>query len=419
MKVGYAKIEITPEWQTELAGYGYYLKRVFTGVHDPLWARAIAFESDGVSSLLISCDLVGLGEPLVAQVKTQISQSVGISVESIMLHSTHTHSGPAAAPLRGCGRMDQRYVDWLYARLLQVGIDVFSNMADVESMHWSETPIDCIGFNRVYGDPGPIDPNVSVLTIRRIDARPIMIVNYACHPVSNGTNDMVSADFPGRVMAVIEENGIDPLYITGFCGDIDPPVQRDYRTMENHGERVARAALESIDSSVEIKYDKLSFGIRPISLPYDILSNNDLLTTLDDAVSCLEEDPSDMVALVTISWVRDALLDLQKSDMRTHVETYVQALMIGNLFIIGFPGEVFTQFGLDLRKRNPGIRLMTANTSNAPIGYIPTADEFDRQGYASHAAARIYGTYTFRRGFGEVMTNEAGILFSRLICDHQ
>ncbi|MHB1456607.1 MAG: hypothetical protein ACYC0V_06805 [Armatimonadota bacterium] len=415
MKAGYAKIEITPEWQTELAGYGYYLERVFTGVHDPLWARAIAFESDGVSSLLISCDLVGLGEPLVTQVKSEISQTAGISVESIMLHSTHTHSGPAAAHLRGCGRMDQRYVDWLHIKIRQVGIDAFSNMEDVESMHWSEVPIDGIGFNRVYGDPGPIDPNVRVLTIRRIDARPVMIVNYACHPVSNGTNDMVSADFPGRVMAVIEENVIDPLYITGFCGDIDPPVQRDYRTMEKHGERIARVALESIDSSIEISYDKLKFGIRPIKLPYDVPSRNDLLKTLDDAVSCLEKDPSDKVALVTISWVRDALLDLQKSDMRTYIETYVQTLMIGELCIIGFPGEVFTQFGLDLRKRNPGIKLMTANTSNAPIGYIPTADEFDRQGYASHAAARIYDTYTFHKGFGEEITEESSNLISIMI----
>ena len=415
MKAGYAKIEITPEWQTELAGYGYYLKRVFTGVHDPLWTRAIAFESDGVSSLLISCDLVGLGEPLVTQVKAEISQSVGISVESIMLHSTHTHSGPATAHLRGCGRMDQRYVDWLHKKILQVGIDAFSDMADVENMHWSETPVDGIGFNRVYGVQEPIDPNVRVLTIRRIEARSVMIVNYACHPVSNGTNDMVSADFPGRVMAVIEESGIDPLYVTGFCGDIDPPVQRDYRTMENHGERIARVALDSIDSSFEIEYDKLNFGIRPINLPYDIPSRNDLLTTLDDAVSSMEADPSDMVALVAISWVRDALLDLQKSDRRTYVETYVQALMIGDLCIIGFPGEVFTQFGLDLRKRNPGIRLMTANTSNAPIGYIPTADEFDRQGYASHAAARIYDTYTFHKGFGEGISEEASNLISMLI----
>lgn len=414
MKAGYAKIEITPEWQTELAGYGYYLKRIFTGVHDPLWARAIAFESDGVSSLLISCDLVGLGESLVTQVKSEISQSVGIPVESIMLHSTHTHSGPATATLRGCGRMNQRYVDWLYTRILQAGIDAFSNMTDIESMHWSETSIDGIGFNRVYGDPGPIDPNVRVLTIHRIDARPVMIVNYACHPVENGTNDMVSADYPGRVMAVIEENGIDPIYITGFCGDIDPPVQRDYQTMENHGERIARVALESIDSSVGVACDTLGFGIRTISIPYDIPSKDKLLYKLHDSIAQLEEDSRDVIALVTTSWIYDALHDTLNCDMKTHADTYIQTLIIGDLCIIGFPGEVFTQFGLDLRKRNPDIRLMTANTSNAPIGYIPTADEFDRQGYASHAAARIYGTYTFHKGFGEVMMEEADILISQL-----
>jgi hypothetical protein len=357
---------------------------------------------------------VGLGEPLVTQVKVEISQSVGIQVESIMLHSTHTHSGPAAAFLRGCGRIDQRYVDWLQTKIRQVGIDAFSDMAEVAGVYWNEMPIDGISFNRVYGDSGPIDPNVRTLVINRINASPIMIVNYACHPVANGANDMVSADYPGYVMKAIEENGIDPLYVTGFCGDIDPPVQRDYRTMENHGERIARVALESINSSVEIEYDSLDFGIRLINLPYEIPSQDDLLTRLDDALSCLEEDPSDMVALVTISWVKDALLNLHESDMKTHAKTYIQALKIGDLYIIGIPGEVFTQFGLDLRQRNPGIRLMTANTSNAPIGYIPTADEFDRQGYASHAAAHIYGACIFHKGFGEEITEEANILISQL-----
>jgi hypothetical protein len=241
-----------------------------------------------------------------------------------------------------------------------------------------------------------------------------MIVNYACHPVANGANDMVSADYPGYVMKAIEENGIDPLYVTGFCGDIDPLGQRDYQLIERHGVKIAQVALESINSSVEIEYDKLKFGIRSTNLPYDIPSRNELLEKLHDAVSCMEADPSDMVALVTISWVKDALLNLHESDMKTHAKTYIQALKIGDLCIIGIPGEVFTQFGLDLRQRNPGIRMMTANTSNAPIGYIPTADEFDRQGYASHAAAHIYGACIFHKGFGEKIAEEANILISQL-----
>lgn len=414
MRAGYSKVEITPGWQLELAGYGYYLHRALQGVHDPLWARALAMESNGRASLLISCDLVGLGEPLVARIKKELSSSTGIPEDAVMLCCTHTHSGPATAFLRGCGQVDPRYVDWLYPQILQSGLDAFSQMSGVESISWHESPVEGVGFNRVYGDAGPVDPNVRTLMIRRADTRPVMIVNYACHPVANGRNDMVSADFPGCAMRTIEEHGIDCLYLSGFCGDIDPLGPRDYQVIEAHGATIAGAALEGIFSAELLPGNELRSGVKHVRLAYDVPSAPELLDELRTARDGLESDPHDIVSVVNVSWVTDALAETAKPEFNPTVDTCIQAIALDEVVLLGFPGEVFTALGLEIRRRNPQVKLMTVNTANDAVGYIPTADEFARRGYASHAAARIYGTFTFLKGFGESMMEDADVLIKQM-----
>lgn len=413
MKAGYARIDITPEWPLELAGYGYYRGRVSQGVHDPLFARAVAFEQDGVRSLIISCDLVGLSDVVVPSVEIGLCIATRIDSDAVMIACTHTHSGPATLVLRGCGKMDVKYMEWVIPRLTSVGVDALNDLRDVGSVTWSEVNVDGIAFNRVYGDAGPVDSTVRTLVLSRTDARPIMVVNFACHPVANGVNDQVSADYPGHVVSAIEAQGYDCVFLTGFCGDIDPVGPRDYDAIRRHGESIASAALASQSSAVQVSGSDLAFGVRTIELPYDIPSRHELLNELLAARSRLEDDPRDLEALAHVSWITDALVTEGSPVFQTE-PACVHALRIGDVMLIAFPGEVFTQFGIDLRERLGNPKLMTVNTANALIGYIPTADEFDRQGYASHAAAHIYAIHPFKKGFGELIAEQAYEMLARL-----
>ena len=56
MKIGFAKREITPPASMELGGYAGY--RPNTGVHDPLWCKAVLLEQAGKRYLLAVLDLL-------------------------------------------------------------------------------------------------------------------------------------------------------------------------------------------------------------------------------------------------------------------------------------------------------------------------------------------------------------------------
>jgi len=46
LKAGIGKREITPEMGVELAGYGPFLERKSTSVHDPLFCKALILASE-------------------------------------------------------------------------------------------------------------------------------------------------------------------------------------------------------------------------------------------------------------------------------------------------------------------------------------------------------------------------------------
>ena len=54
---------------------------------------------------------------------------------------------------------------------------------------------------------GPIDPEIGILRIDRMDGRPLAVVyNFACHPLFGDPGGAVTANFPGVASQVIEEN---------------------------------------------------------------------------------------------------------------------------------------------------------------------------------------------------------------------
>ncbi len=61
LKAGAARIDITPDKPVNMSGYAGR-KGLSTGVHDPLSARAVAFEADGKRLVLVSTDIIGFYE---------------------------------------------------------------------------------------------------------------------------------------------------------------------------------------------------------------------------------------------------------------------------------------------------------------------------------------------------------------------
>jgi neutral ceramidase len=59
----------------------------------------------------------------------------------------------------------------------------------------------------------------------------------------------------------------------------------------------------------------------------------------------------------------------------------IQAFRIGDLGVVGLPGEFFVEFGLELKRRSPAAQTFVVGLANGSLGYVPTAAAFAQGGY--------------------------------------
>lgn len=80
------------------------------------------------------------------------------------------------------------------------------------------------------------------------------------------------------------------------------------------------------------------------------------------------------------------------ADARIQVEAptaELQVLRIGRGGLASFPGEVFMELGLRIRKAFHDKPVMVAGYTNGSIGYIPTQEAFAEGGYEATSAQRV------------------------------
>ena len=73
-----------------IAGFGN--NRPAKGVHDRLWARAIAFRNNGVTVVMVTLDSIGIFYEKFIEVRKMIDPTLGI--DHVMFSSLHDHEAP-------------------------------------------------------------------------------------------------------------------------------------------------------------------------------------------------------------------------------------------------------------------------------------------------------------------------------------
>jgi neutral ceramidase len=94
LRCGIAKADITPTKPVRMAGYASR-KELSQGVHDPLSARAVAFECGGKRAVLVSLDNLGFYNDTAAAIRAAVLERCKLEPSELMLCAIHTHSAPS------------------------------------------------------------------------------------------------------------------------------------------------------------------------------------------------------------------------------------------------------------------------------------------------------------------------------------
>lgn len=428
MEAGFAKVDITPRVGVELSGFGPFLHRRATEVRDRLFARAMAV-ADGESRwVIVSADLVGLDADTVARARELLAESTGIAPGRVMLHATHTHSGPAVVGyLIGWGEPDVPYLARLPHLLARAARDALADLGDAE-FTCAEVPVEGIGYSRelderpAYDDalrddwrpahPEHTDTTGYVVSARRGGRLAGFLSCYSCHPVvCCEQTHSIHGDYCGVAMSALEaaNDGAVGLFLQGAHGDVNTcvchmPQAESMRALDVIAERFARCLRPGIGAGRAMKTEPLAAATRTLTVRHEDMTAGQLRAEIDAQRRAILDDPAGdagrdaRMAAVRLTAAGKMLARLEVGGTLDDAAE-VQALRLGELLIVGAPFELFRGVKEQVRRalgREPA--LVLSNTNGA-LGYAVTGEISRRKGpghYARDLAPWIHGVPPFR-----------------------
>lgn len=399
LKAGAGTSIITPLLGTSLAGH--FQDRKSVDIHDELTAKAVVIESGDMRLALVVCDLICAPREYLDQAKALINERCQIPPENVMIGCTHTHTGPATTGLLGAPQVEG-YWDFAVPKIADSVQIALRRLREAELGFGSSSEPRCV-FNRRYRmkngtvqmnpgrlnpdivEPvGPTDPEVGVLCLREAETHHIIAVlaNYALHYVGGGDSLSVSADYFGQFGRIIQSmlgQEFAGIMANGCCGDVNntnvhekPSPQKPYEQMEQVAAIIAAEAVKTISRmsftrqcTLAIANDFLKATVRHPS-PEQLAEDR---RRLDD--NDFENERERVYA-------QERLLVAEEAE---EISVQVQAMRIGDLALVAWPGEMFCQLGLDLKAHSPAATTFVVELANDYIGYVPTRAGFEQGGY--------------------------------------
>lgn len=409
-RAGVAKADLDPPLGIAMAGYGS--ERFSKGTLDPLEARVLALSDGSRTIALVTLDLCFPFEPAVMD---DIRAGVGGTVDEVIFHASHTHSGPTYSVAPEAARHAIPRVIDAIQKAAQAMVPAQIGSA------WGQA---YLGFNRRYVRPDgsvqmfwrnetmtsttfPVDPTVGVIRVDGRDGTPLgVLVHYACHPVIFGPDNLnYSADYPSETRRYIEREmgGVMAFFLQGAPGDINPyydktPLIEDaVNVMKQTGRKLGEEAVRVARTIATRAPATAIIASKTVVLTAANRWNVPKLRAL------LQEqyhiDGTRAARLVAESMqlpVTTVLLNFGSPDR--------------DLAFVGMPGEPFVEFQMQLRAKSPVPNSFLMGYTNGYFAYFPTMAAAIRGGYG--ADSTVVPTEV---GTGERMLNTGLILIYELL----
>jgi Neutral/alkaline non-lysosomal ceramidase, N-terminal len=373
LRAGMARTDITPTQPVLLDGYEMR-QGPSQGIHDPLSARAMAFDQDGQRLVFVSVDVIGFYRGTAEPLRQAVLDACQLKPSELLLCAIHTHSAPglALSPEQS-SPANVEYTRAFQGKLIEVVRTALGRLAPMQvAVGSGSSPV---GVNRrevVHGKDGTTrielgrnrsvvtDREVQVLTLFRPgESRPAgVLFAYATHSTSLGwKNYLISGDIQGIAEQFLEGYfgaGFVAPGFAGASGNIDPWVRvlPDFRTTNGWvpepvlmgtmlGEEVARV-VETIPISVTNCTIRGMF--RTAGLPAKARAEGLNVTGA--------------TAPLNITVAR-----------------------LGDIAFVGWGGEIFNEIGQAVKSASPFRRTFILTHCNGMGGYLPTRPAYAEGGY--------------------------------------
>jgi len=389
IRAGAARANLTPplDIKAALGGYGARMSRPATGVHDAIWAKALVLAQDERKFALVTADVLAFPPGFKAAVIERLVTN-GWSANQVLLLASHSHTSIDMMALHPGNAFGIPQVGIFQKELFELTADRLAKVIrdadkDLVPVLAGSATISVPERNRNRRQGGGIHD--TDLTVTRIDTSggrlQAVLVNWTAHPTFMDAQDMMfSGDWPGHLQRTIEAligHGVTVMFYNGAEGDqspVPPDCRSHWERAERYGREMGILAWRSWEKIQPKEVSVFDYHTETINLPRR------------------QPHPDFMKTGGTEYGLNEVM-------MKTFLERLVPAqthstcLRLGDLVILGVPGEMAAELGLEAKSKVAQITGASSITigglADEWVSYILPAEEYGKGGY--EASMSFYG----------------------------
>jgi neutral ceramidase len=391
LEAGVARVDLTPpaDMKAALGGYGERASRPAEGVHDRVLAKALVLADGSKRFALVTADVLAFPPPVKPAVVERLAKA-GWTADQIMLLPSHSHNSIDMSAINPnnvfgvpqIGIYQPELFEFVVANLAQViqqaaqeRVPVVVGTSSQQLVGWNR--------NRRRAD-GPVDPELIVTRIDKSDGQPLVVLfHFTAHPTMMQPEHMLfSAEWPGHAQRTVEAlvgAGVTAMYYNGAQGDQSPVTRPDsgpsrWEAAERYGRELGIQVWKTWQTTATKPDAWLDYRAQSVDLPKPTW-HADYLQTGGAEYGLTEDLLRQMLPRICPS------------------TTTSVSLRLGELVIVGIPGEVTAELGLKIKSeaaQATGARYVAiGGLADQWISYILSEDEYRRGGY--EASVSFYG----------------------------
>jgi len=259
-------------------------------VHDPLYAKALVLDDGKTTAVIVAMDVVAIGgisdvsDDFLPKLRHRIQEELEIPGGNVLVNASHTHP-PGRLLCDDAEQVDRTFdaVSRAVQNMTPVKVGTGVGYEDRIMINRTLRLKNGEGWTIRQAHPcppdeevaglGPIDPEIGILRVDRLDGRPLAVVyNFACHPLIGVPGGAVTANFPGFASNVIEQNlgdGAMALFLQGASGDVTEVLYKDVnrsRDSEPIGTVLGLSTLKAL-RDIQTTDATLSVASETVALP--------------------------------------------------------------------------------------------------------------------------------------------------------
>ena len=425
LQIGYAKINITPDYPVGLGGYSDAETRTQNGFVDYIYTTCIAATSGEETILIYTIDNCAITHTIAEKIREQVGAATGIAGEKIFCGATHAHNCPS---LSGGYDNTEKYLTDFYAAAVtaaqealadQAPATLLQTKADHEGMnfvrhytladgtHTDSNGAVAAGSSNLVGHPMPTDPQMVMLKFdREGDKKDILLVNWQAHPDSASEigYNLLSPSWIGPMRNKLEKD-TDMLvaYFTGASGnqtkDSRIPSETNGYSWSEYGEALADCAFSMLDSLAPVEGDTIKTNRYIMSVEVDhswdhMLAQANEVYDLWKSAGKSAGDALGKTYGFSSSYQARAIKS--RAAMGTHLEMEMNTFCIGGVGFTTGTYEMFSDNGIFVKENSP---FETTFVITGCSSYVPSDIAYTYRGYEAD-------TGYYARGVGEQLADQ-------------